>query len=103
MKAKSIFLRCAAGLAVLWVSLVGVLAYEMRQPPERFGRFMMHMPVATFLVAPFESLWLHARAGTLNVGDAAPDFRLRTLDHSSEVELASMRGKPVVLVFGSYT
>jgi len=39
----------------------------------------------------------------VHAGDAAPDFRLPTLDHKSEVELSSLRGKPVVLVFGSYT
>jgi peroxiredoxin len=38
------------------------------------------------------------------VGDTAPDFQLSTLDHKSEVQLSSFRGKqPVVLVFGSYT
>lgn len=100
---KSILLRSVVALAVLWSAFVGLLAYEMRQPPEQFGHFMMHMPIVTFLIAPFETLWLHARAGKLNVGDTAPDFHLRTLDHSSEVELASLRGKPVVLVFGSYT
>ena len=40
----------------------------------------------------------------LKAGDAAPDFKLPTLDKSAQVELASFRGqKPVVLVFGSYT
>ena len=41
---------------------------------------------------------------TLKVGDAAPDFRLKTIDGSAEVQLSSYRGKQaVVLVFGSYT
>ena len=41
---------------------------------------------------------------TLKVGDAAPDFKLRTVDGTGEVQLSSYRGKrPVVLVFGSYT
>lgn len=103
-KFKPILLRSLAALLVLWIAFVGLLAYEMRQPPEQFGRFMSHMPVATFLIAPFETLWTHARVGTLNPGAEAPNFRLRTLDHSSEVELASFRGKsPVVLIFGSYT
>jgi hypothetical protein len=76
----------------------------MHQSPEQFGRFMSHMPGMIFLVAPFETLWTHARAGHLNLGDAAPDFTLPTLDHSSQVTLASFRNsKPVVLVFGSYT
>ena len=37
-------------------------------------------------------------------GDKAPDFTLKTLDGSREVNLASYRGtRPVVLIFGSYT
>ncbi len=40
----------------------------------------------------------------LHVGDAAPDFKLKTKDGSHEVQLSSFKGKrPVVLVFGSYT
>jgi hypothetical protein len=60
---------------------------------------------AAFIVLPFETLWLRARAGTLSVGDHAPDFTLKTLDKSSTVQLSSLtaQGKPVVLVFGSYT
>lgn len=41
---------------------------------------------------------------TLKVGSHAPDFKLRTVDGTGEVQLSSYRGKqPVVLVFGSYT
>jgi len=41
---------------------------------------------------------------TLRVGDAAPDFKLKTKDSSREVQLSSFKGKrPVVLVFGSFT
>lgn len=41
---------------------------------------------------------------TLRVGDAAPDFKLKTKDGSREVTLSSFKGKrPVVLIFGSYT
>lgn len=43
-------------------------------------------------------------ADTLRVGDAAPDFKLKTRDGSREVTLSSFKGKrPVVLIFGSYT
>jgi hypothetical protein len=41
---------------------------------------------------------------TLKVGQAAPDFKLRTADGTAEVQLSRYREKqPVVLVFGSYT
>jgi len=58
-----------------------------------------------FLVLPFETLWMRARAGKLAIGDPAPDFSLAKLDHSGQIQLSSFtaQGKPVVLVFGSYT
>lgn len=58
-----------------------------------------------FLVFPFETMWMRARSGRLHVGDPAPDFTLTKLDKSAQVQLSSFRqqGKPVVLIFGSYT
>lgn len=38
-----------------------------------------------------------------DVGDMAPDFCLPRLDGSGKVRLSDLRGRPVVLVFGSYT
>ena len=37
------------------------------------------------------------------VGQRAPDFRLKTHDGNGEIALSDLRGKPVVLVFGSFT
>ena len=37
------------------------------------------------------------------LGAAAPDFRLATPDGKKAIALADLRGKPVVLVFGSFT
>jgi hypothetical protein len=91
-------------LLVLWVIFLGAIYITMRQPPERFAAAIAKLPGPAFLLFPFETLWLRARAGTLNVGDPAPDFHLRTLDKTSEVSLSSFRGsQPVVLIFGSYT
>jgi hypothetical protein len=61
-------------------------------------------PVA-FLVLPFETLWTHARSGALQIGDPAPDFALTKLDKTATVQLSNLtaQGKPVVLIFGSYT
>ena len=101
---RSILLRSAIVLAVIYVALVAVVAWSMHQPPEAFGRVMSRMPTAAFMVVPFETLWTRARAGELHPGDAAPDFSLLTLDKTANVQLSSFRGKqPVVLVFGSYT
>jgi hypothetical protein len=42
--------------------------------------------------------------GTLNVGDTAPNFKLRHIKGSDLFELKASFGKqPTVLVFGSYT
>jgi len=78
----------------------------MRQPPETFARFMARIPdPVAFLILPFETLWTHARAGALRVGDSAPDFSLMKLDKSASVRLSTLtkQGEPVVLIFGSYT
>jgi hypothetical protein len=101
--AKRTLTVIAVVLLCLWGSFLVLIGWAMRQPPEKFGRVMSHMPGPAFLLFPFETMWSKARAGVLQPGERAPDFRLPTLDHKSGVELAALRGKPVVLVFGSYT
>jgi len=97
------------GLVVLFIVYFGLFAsvmWAMRLPPARFGAFMRYMPaMVVFGALPAERMWLYARRGSLNQGDIAPDFTLRTVqDKSQRVTLSSYRGsKPVVLVFGSYT
>jgi len=93
------------GLLLLYGLLCVGLYAAMRQPPERFGAIMMHVPeTVAFMILPFRPFWMVARAGNLNVGDPAPDFELPALDHSHTVSLsAEYRNKPVVLIFGSYT
>jgi len=98
--------KTVAVLAVLWVTGCGVLYRIMLQPPETFARFMSKLPgPVPFLLFPFETLWVRARAGTLHVGDPAPDFTLTKLDKSAHVQLSALTAqrRPVVLVFGSYT
>ena len=97
-------LRTALVLVIFYASFVGLIWWAMHQPPETFGRVMKHMPDAVFLVAPFETMWMHARAGHLQAGDPAPDFSLTKLDKSATVQLSAITAQqPVVLVFGSYT
>ena len=98
-------LRILVSVLVLYAVFLGVIWRSMRQPPEAFGLFMARMPgPVVFLLAPFETMWTHARAGTLQPGDAAPDFALLKLDKSGQVQLSSLTAQePVVLVFGSYT
>lgn len=88
----------------LWVAFVSFMWRTMHKPPEDFARVMKHMPWEVFLVVPFETLWTRARAGTLNIGDQAPDFSLAKLDKSANVRLSELNAKqPVVMIFGSYT
>ncbi|HVH88320.1 MAG TPA: hypothetical protein VM912_16490 [Terriglobales bacterium] len=92
------------GIVCGYATLLVAINRAMHEPPEQFGKFMSRMPVAVFLIAPFETMWTRARAGNLKVGDTAPDFTLSTLDKTAHVSLSSLRSdKPLVLVFGSYT
>ena len=101
---RPVAVKVALVLAALYVAACAALYWAMRQPPEVFGGVMKHVPRIAFLLLPFKPLWLSARAGTLKVGDAAPDFSLQTNDKKERIQLSSFRGqKPVVLVFGSYT
>jgi uncharacterized membrane protein len=102
---KPILLKTFLVVFVLWLGFVAFMWHAMRKSPDEFGAVMKHMPVpAVFLAAPFETMWLRARAGELQPGDIAPEFNLQTLDKTSHVALSSLVAKgPVVLVFGSYT
>jgi hypothetical protein len=103
-RGRKITKRILASLLVVWLVFVGFIFWAMNQPPEQFGAVMKHMPWPVFLVLPFETLWNHARGGTLHVGDPAPDFTLTKLDKSGTVQLSELSKKqPVVMVFGSYT
>ena len=104
--AKKPLITTVCIIAIVWLAACAAIYHVMRQPPERFAGVMAKIPgPVAFMVLPFETLWKHARAGTLEVGDAAPDFTLTKLDKTDHVQLSSLtaQGKPVVLVFGSYT
>jgi hypothetical protein len=102
---RTVLIRVLVGLLLTYLGFIGFLWSTMHRPPEQFGRTMAHMPSpVVFLLAPFETLWTEARAGTLEVGDAAPDFELDKLDKSGRIRLSSLNSRqPVVLIFGSYT
>ncbi len=102
---RRVLIGVVTGLLFAYAGFIGFLWWTMHRPPEQFGRTMAHMPApAVFLLAPFETLWTEARAGTLQVGDAAPDFDLDKVDKSGRIQLSALTSRqPVVLVFGSYT
>jgi hypothetical protein len=103
--ARRLLLRLSLGAAIVYFSFGTFVWWAMHQPSETFGRVMAKMPgPVPFLLFPFETAWLHARAGKLHAGDPAPDFSLLKLDKSERVQLSVLnRRQPVVLVFGSYT
>ena len=97
-------LKAGLALVVLYAILSAAFFAVMHLPPEQFAGIMARTPRLLMFILPFEPLWSVARAGTLKIGDPAPDFRLPTPDKSGYVRLSSFRGqRPVVLVFGSYT
>ncbi len=103
---KRTLVRAFAVIALLWLLGCAALYHIMRRPPETFARFMAKLPgPVPFLLFPFETLWTHARAGDLQAGSPAPDFSLMKLDKSASVRLSTLtaQGRPVVLIFGSYT
>ena len=89
--------------AVVYVFFLTAMFVIMLQPPQRFGQIMKYFPMPAMMIVPFEPMWNAARGGELRVGDEATDFTLPRSDKSGDVTLSSLRGKPVVLVFGSYT
>jgi len=103
--ARRLVLTVFVGLMIGYACFGVYVWWAMHQPPETFARVMSRMPgPVPFLIFPFETAWIHARAGTLHVGDQAPDFTLLKLDKSERVQLSVLsQQQPVVLVFGSYT
>ncbi len=97
-------LSAVAVLFAAWLCFLGYINWAMRQPPEVFGHVMAKMPMPAYFVIPFQTFWSRARAGHVNVGDAAPNLTVKRLEDKTPVDLGSLwTDKPVVLVFGSYT
>jgi hypothetical protein len=96
--------RAVAALALLYILLCGVMYMLLRQRPPAVARVFDRLPAILWITLPMPRIWKLANRGSLHPGDMAPDFDLPTLDRKSRVKLSALRGgKPVVLVFGSYT
>jgi hypothetical protein len=101
---RKLLVRLGAVLTLTYIVFIAFIWWSMRQPPETFGRVMSRMPGVAYLLLPFETMWTHARAGELQVGNTAPDFSLTKLDKSGSIQLSALVSRqPLVLVFGSYT
>ena len=59
--------------------------------------------VAVVAAPPVSAQQPKREQGKLTVGDPAPTFTLNDADGKNAVKLADLKGKPVVLVFGSCT
>ena len=78
------------GLVVLLVLTYGVLSYFMGGPKDVYGFLRFALPQ-----------W---HKGQLQAGDPAPDTELVALDGRSTFRLRErLAGRPLVLIFGSYT
>jgi hypothetical protein len=95
--------RGLIGAALAYALLLGGLYALMHRPPPKVIRTMAVLPDVTVGFVPFARLWVAAREGPLRPGDAAPDFDLLTTDGTTRVRLSALSGRPVALVFGSYT
>lgn len=97
-------LKIVLAIALVYGIGIGFFFAAMHQPPETFAGIVAKMPPLLFPVLPFRQMWTVARRGQLEAGDRAPEFELTTHDKQSAVRLSELnRGRPVVLVFGSYT
>jgi hypothetical protein len=77
-------------LGVLLVAVYGLLTWMAGGPKDALYMVRYAFP--------------HMRMGNLKVGDQAPDARLMALDGSTRFHIRERTaGRPLVLVFGSFT
>lgn len=63
-----------------------------------------HDPDAPPPIPPgIDAKHLHFTRSRVQVGDVAPDFALPRADGNGVASLGSLRGRPAVVVFGSFT
>lgn len=80
----------AIGLVALVVAACVVLSFMAGSPKDAIQMVRFALP------------YMHR--GNLHVGDNAPDVKLVALDGTSTFQLREhLQGKPLVLVFGSFT
>jgi hypothetical protein len=77
-------------VAFLLLAAFAVLSFMAGSPKDAYGMVRYALP--------------HMHRGTLKVGDDAPDARLIALDGASGFHIRERTsGRPLVLVFGSFT
>ncbi|MFN7934335.1 MAG: hypothetical protein U0R19_13475 [Bryobacteraceae bacterium] len=97
-------LRAIVGLIAIYLVAAGGLFAIMWLPPGQFAAVAAHIPGPVMMIGfPFRAAWTIARGGSLSPGDPAPGFDLARHDKTGRVTLSQFSGRPVVLIFGSYT
>jgi len=77
-------------VALLLLAAFGVLSFMAGSPKDAYGMVRYALP--------------HMHRGTLKVGDDAPDAHLVALDGLNRFHIRERTGgRPLVLVFGSFT
>ena len=70
---------------------------------QTFGSRIVAGTLLALLALPLFAQIDLRREGDLKVGGAAPDFTLKDAEAKKAVKLSELKGKPVVLIFGSCT
>jgi hypothetical protein len=81
----------------------GCVALIRREVPMRRLRLWGAASLLLVATTAVEAQPSHHREGDLKEGAAAPDFTVKDVDGRKAVKLSELRGKPVVLIFGSCT
>ena len=85
-----VFMFIAIGVAAVVVIVFGLLSLMAGSPKDAFKMVRYAFP--------------HMRSGNLKVGSPAPDGRLTALNGTDHFQIRQrINGKPLVLVFGSFT
>jgi len=101
---KRLAVWIVGAVALAYVVSAAAIFAVMHQSNTVAGKGLSMVPGPAFMILPMETMWVTARRGKLAVGQDAPDFDLAMRDGSSRVRLSALRGgRPVVLIFGSYT
>jgi peroxiredoxin len=90
-------------LGLMYVALCAITFSVMHRKPAEIARYMDKVPDLGWMLLPMETMWTWANRGELVPGSPAPDFDLATVDGTSHITLSSLKGKSVVLFFGSFT
>ena len=96
--------RRASGRGLLLCAALGAAGAACASaPPEKSTSTSPIDELLAQLPPGVDPSWLHFTEPSVKVGDLAPDFELVDARGGGNHRLSALRGRPVLLVFGSYT